>query len=749
MSEISDLYDSILRKINVVESNHETWIEALKEILDDAVKIFPSNVTYCVYTIDSAAKTSHLEVAGTNNDAYLARRTIFGQKNINDGLIGKTIKDNHSYKIYDNVHDEAWSGIYITGNPATKSELVVKIPDLLSTMPLGVINLESDTENIESDTEEKVFNDNHGLLFSFIANLAGQFKFRKDNELQNNKILNQASSLLSDRQNFTSNYIRRENLFLKLAQIAHDISKSDVFAVALHEEGVCPYEFLCFHDKYPEKLRKLKEEEQKQSVPAFAFTAHQTSTREAIGEPAIYPYELVKYPKLIESRIDSSFNYFLSICFRYEFEDNRKIAAVVLGFREVPIAHIIDRISDKLKFLAKVISRLTNQFEHIDDRDSLISAIASFSNENTTAQNRNKLKDIDRYLNDHAGKLSKILHSTKCIFYQLINNDLESATALRDMGSDIGGESNIFWMDYFSKSPQHMDIFKKIESEGGCDEFEIIVPITSDSNQHDKYNIYVRSVGRHTGIIFLSLKKFEEYHKTLKLSEIRKTILNAKISFVESFVKDWLIGNSIEYKLEGFKKVVHLWLQQVSDNSPKDKQDSSKDKQECENLLFKAVHTFLERWHTIAGTKHSAILLVSEENKNTLEITKASMDHLNANHLPVLKLDVGQSILNDPKIGLTQRVWKDRKSILSFSVRSSGSEECRNFWKEIAGNPDDRFFAGVLIKSNKSPLGVLTINGLKPSLDVQKLSMEPSILPMLEIIAEELGNQIHLIKSKK
>jgi putative methionine-R-sulfoxide reductase with GAF domain len=724
----SNIFKSVLEQLNITPLSADTWIDSLKEILNNAIKIFKGGVTYGIYSINN--QTIRLEIGGPNNEAHYINRKNLGERNISEGLIGKTIRNKQPYTIYNNVEDPDVRSDYLSGNSETKSELVVVIYNFsssqISNQPLGIINLEANKDNI--------FNHTHGLLFSMIANWSGQLHARNEATKQTHEILNCISSLPSELQRIKSNYERRKTILLRLGNISQYITNSNVFAIALHDEKSYGYKILC-HKSYPKELRELKGGDQEKSIPASIFRAHQTGIKTR-GKPTIHRYGQDKLaPGFVESSIED-LKYFESICFDYEFENTRKIAALILGFnKDSPV----ETNTDNVRFLATIMAGLINQFEKIDDAESLMPVTESFVR--LSKNNKKTKKDIFSYLDSTAKHLTNILNSTGAIFYELINEESESRITLNSLGSHIIDRSPLDWRDIFQDSPANMKKFQKLEAGEGEDdysEFMIVVNSKQDSSRIDKYNIYAKCIKLHKKIIFVSLKKLENYHEILTLSETKRIILNSNLSLISSFVQNWLRENSVEYSLEGFRKVVGIWFQQIVEQNP---QPNNK------NLLFTAVHEFLRDWNPIAGTPYSAIFLISE---TTLEMTDASMTHLGAANLGLskLKFNIANNINKEEKIGLTRKVWNERKSILSFSIQADGNDECRNFWQQIVINSaNERFFAGVVIGNEESPRGVITINGTKPIFDVQKLSMEPSILPMLEIIAEELGKQIQNIEN--
>jgi hypothetical protein len=703
----------ILEKLKSNDLVHERWIDSLSEILEVSVKIFGGGTTYCIHSCVNEGKTIHFETGGPSNEAHYAKRKDSEDRGIDQGLIGKSIRENQSYTL---CNDVSSCNSYIPANPDTCSELVIIIPSFVSNTPLGIINLES--------KDKEVFNEDHGLIFSMIANWAGQ----RERELRMKKMLGSIASLPSELHTKKSNYARRNSLFSEMARLSSDIIQSDTFAVSLLETGdQGSYYKVIDHSNYPKSLLELTKAEQRRSVPAYTFRDHERD-REASGEPTIHLYEAAKNFDSIESNIDSSLSYFLSICFDYELEGAKKVAALILGFEKNP--EVNREIRDKLKFLTKIIIWLTHQFGVIDDNKALLSAMKKLSEANT-----NSIKNMGSLLNNFAEQIVEILHCSGFIFYEL-KEDINAGESLIELGSYIGERSNIFWREYFIT--KKLAYFKKLKKENeGFWEFSADIESKNDPQKQEKYNIFVRSIRLHKQIFIVSLKKLKDYHESIVLSSTSRTILDARIIALESFVKNRLRENSTEYSLLGFRQLISIWFKQVS--------ESAGEKKDREFALFTATHNFLQDWIEVAGTPYSAIFLASG---TSLEMSEASMKHLKCAGQAPLKFSanpIGQ-------VGLTQMVWKNQESILSFSVATEGNQECQSFWKTVTNSPpDQRFFAGALItgknvKDRNVNFGVLTINGDQPTYDITQFSMKPSILPMLEIIAEELGKQLQISK---
>lgn len=173
-------------------------------------------------------------------------------------------------------------------------------------------------------------------------------------------------------------------------------------------------------------------------------------------------------------------------------------------------------------------------------------------------------------------------------------------------------------------------------------------------------------------------------------------------------------------------------------------------KEEREKRVFDEVHNLLENWTNTIDTSYAAIYRY-DSDADQLIMTRSTVEHIEkkTNKSGIQPLVLNVSTKSDVvEKGLTFSVWNgSSRSIFSANVNSQGSRECIQWWDNAVGVCAlGRYFAGAKIidpSCSENIYGVLTLNGNKTPDSLNKeLEVEWEILPLLEVLSEELGRQL-------
>ena len=727
MEQYEDLFEKLLGELKPVKkSQFPSW---LQHTLDNFITVFTGQVVYTYHevTLDRV----RVLLAGPTD--YLRRRIGEDEVSREKGYIGKTLNSPVLFRIFDQVDEKDG---FLRANPSTKSEMVIKIIRPITAETIAVLNLES--------SEEYDFTTLDGVAFSLIASLQLNSMILSNSIKEKISIIRGISDTFQKIRDYPSND-------------GHVASYADILRTFL------PYNAFCIASLQPQ-ISEINEDKTNPINVDYCEGYDSPKIYKANGgEVGYFLHNVLVSGEAHEESIDEldkfkfkefrkRTGYALGACFP---KTDRGCGypvqgAVVVEFDEEPLH--IESPSESLQELSELygqIRQMSNQFTEWNNLNRAVSSLAKYGpiqNYDTSAR---------EFLTEIADELSTSLCADKCMFFEILSD--EQAPTLRVIASSqkfIPG-NNVFWNNtinelFGSKIEMHLkrrDDYRQIK---------IYEPsANSEISSYDVFATRLHSRLNSKNILFvlININKDADSPKS-QLPKIIRSFLGLQLQSISSILERKQLTGSTNMLKNSMRTTIGLLFDEVKNNS-----ESPND---AEQAIYDKVHYLLENWVGVIGTPYAAIYSFNAE-KDTLEMTESTYNYIKnkfqkaKNKKPKfpdqrLILDVNPQSEMYQK-GLTSTIWNGRKnSLVSVDVVENGSKECIKWWDEAVGAPAKcRYFAGAKIfdHQNSRAHGVLTINGNKPSNFIaRELEAEWEILPLLEVLSEEIGKYLGKLRAK-
>lgn len=707
------------------------WIDALNLVLRPACRLCRGDVFYSLHSILPAKNATkgliRFELGGPPE--LFERRADTTDTDLDKGCIGHTLKEGLPFLRFPDVHKVPE---YKEANPKTNSELVVVVPRALGAGAHGVINLES--------SEVEAFDSIDELFFAVLAGrvaLLEEFRYALKCRDILTKGLTRALDEVTSHRHFTPDLVQ---LFQILAEAVRMILPADAICVVRYEPlpGAQDNDLeVDFDDGYdpPEKWKaRFKQDKHTFSFDVIRADEPLIENVKASGDQ----YHLRRYR--------SRTAYAMGTVLR---RSGGSTTALVLEFDQ-PREESRARDIESLERVRTILVSLMDQHESAREAASVQRALDALRQISSDAQ---AFDNIDELLKRSAPQIVSSLHSSACGFYRIDKSPdgTQRLTELAFSRKPDTTDPNVEWGNWLNRKWQER-IRLETENQGFSDFGEPLEP-PADRPVKRWHRVFAKRVnlfGDEPNVLFLSVKAVDERrYRTLRLTPTSHKILDAELAQIQiAFSKEAMriqreaFARALEYSLRmGFEAVS---LDQ-NPAMPKEARKLSKEEQAAaEARLLGRLHLLLEQWVPIR-TSHSAIFRLEG---SVLVMHDATLKHLRERAADRSGLAVPLKLSAETP-GLTSRVLREPKGVMSLRVNEEGSEVCREFWEKVTGAPSVfRFFAGVLIPGpdGQRPYGVLTLNGRQPP-HYHNMPIEArwQALPVLGIIAAELGRELALI----
>lgn len=706
---------------------HDTkWPTYLTKALDLFTEVFTGDVVYTYHEVTLDKIT--LLLGGPIG--YLSRRSGRDVVSRDEGYIGKTLKlSDELFKIYSHVNKEDG---YLCANESTKSELVIKIFDADQSDVVAVLNLES--------SKEADFNFLDGIVFSLIAAWQKVSMTEDDSERQRIAILQKFSDIfqrvgeLSKDESLISSYA--DLLKYLLPYNAFSIVSTPRISERIENKRI-NIDF-CYGYDDPERY-KAECSINGRTFPYYVLVSEEYQ-EELIGEHDNYNIR----------RFRPSTEYALGACFPKRVHGFPPTQGAVLVEFDKRITHI-DEPSHILQEMAELYGQIKQASEKFKEWGDLVHVASSLpgldfiQNDNLTATD---------FLDRMAEELSSTLNAERCIFFEISNE--EQTPVLKTVASfpRVGNGSNILWSTEVNRLFVEKIQVELRQREDFVDCITIEVPGIEGFTSYTVFATRLRARLNDREFLFVSLEnaKTDKPSRPI-ISKVVRNVLSFELQSISSILEKKQYTGSTRALKNSMQTAIQLLFNEV---------DAKTDTfEKTEEAIFDKVHSLLKRWTSIIGTPYAAIYKF-DKSKNKLVMTQSTYKSIKEEYKNLnskvkfpeepLVIDVNpKSQLSDK--GLTYSIWTGRnRSLISINVGEQGSRQCIEWWDNAVGaNARGRYFAGAKIIDTKQSIsyGVLTINGNKPANFIaRELEAEWEVLPLLEVLSEELGNYLSKLYSK-
>ena len=723
-----DLYKERFAKLIKLQTDFTRdtkWPGYLTKALDLFTEVFTGEVVYTYHEVSDDKIT--LLFGGPIG--YLSRRSGRDEVSRGEGYIGNTLRlSDELFKIYSKVNKEDG---YLCANDSTKSELVIKIFDADKTNVIAVLNLESSKES------DFIYLD--GIVFSLIAAWQQVSMVEDDSEKQKIAILQKFTEVfqrvgeLSNNESLVSTYA--ELLKYLLPYNAFSIVSTPRISERIENRRI-NIDYCQGYDD-PEKY-KAECSINGRTFPYYVLVSEEYQ-EEHIGEHDNYNIKSFR----------ASTEYALGACFPKRVHGFPPTQGAILVEFDKRLTHI-DEPSHILQEMSELYGQIKQASEKFREWGDLAHVAASLpgldliQNDNLTATD---------FLDRMAEELSSTLNAERCYFFEITNKELNPV--LKTVASfPRVGNTNILWSTEVNRLFVEKIQIELRQREDFIDCISIKVPGIEGYTNYTVFATRLQARLNDREFLFLSLKNAKTDKPTQPIiSKVVRNVLSFELQSISSILEKKQYKGSTRALKNSMQTAIQLLFNEV------DAKTDSVEK--TEEAIFNLVHSLLKRWTSIIGTPYAAIYKFDKAT-NKLHMTQSTYKYIKEEYKNLnskvkfpeqpLVIDVDpKSQLSDK--GLTHSIWTGRnRSLISINVGEQGSRQCIEWWDSAVGaKTRGRYFAGAKIIDIKhsTSYGVLTINGNKPANFIaRELEAEWEVLPLLEVLSEELGNYLSILYSK-
>lgn len=704
------------------------WPKHFTKALDLFISVFSGKVVYTYHEI--SCDKIMMRFGGPHN--YIDRRRGDDEVSRSEGYIGKTLEAaDELFKIFPQVNEE--NG-YLRANDLTKSELVIKILDSTQSNVVAVLNLES--------SEESDFHFLDGLVFALIAAWQENVRIEDACEEQKVAIIKKVSEV-----------------FQTVGEIPKDDSVAATYAELL--KYVLPFNALSL------AMRVLKTNESKGIDIAYCEGYNDSSMykQECSSNSLSFPYHVLVSGEPQEELIGTfdnygiknyrkSTEYALGACFpkrerSCSFPSTE--GAVIVEF-DKRLTHIDSK--ELLQEMAELYGHVRQTSEQLIEWSNLAKVVSSLPKFDLMQSDDLTAKE---FLEHMAEALFSTLSAERCIFFEIFSEAQKSSLKTVASFPRVGKTSNVLWSAiinrlYIERIQQHLK---------GRTDYEGLLPKDySGLDRNYSYGVFATKLqaslnGRE--FLFVSIANANGANLFYPIMpKATRYVLSFQLQSISTILEKKKLEENATTLKNSIKVAIQLLFEELIN---KNKGTT----EELEEAIFDRVHSLLEKWTSIIKTPYAAIYKYNKQNEQLL-MTKSTVNYI-ARQFKGLRRNSSQNPLKplffdvNPKSevadkGLTYAVWRGpNKSLVSVNVIEQGSSQCIKWWDNAVGaSAHGRYFAGARIldlKQSKA-YGVLTINGNKPPDFIDReLEAEWEVLPLLEVLSEELGSHLGKIYGGK